>query len=351
MWQAALDPALLGRLLRPLARPGVIGQTQGRRILERLRHMAAGLPLLDKLAWYLNMLEDGAACGPFVYAVPAHAEVPPASGAVLPAETRPVVVARIPPAQPAPAATPPVRLVVAARAARLDPGPAPAAPVAPARQAEDPARAPGRPVAPSESGAPAQPAQREPGDEAPGLPAQPRPLAHPAKGMAPESPRRIVLPPAPRRAAPSTAGVTPQVVLPAQHAPPAPAAAASRAGQPRPKPTPSLPLARAHAARVGAERGPVVAPISWRSPDALARRLPVISVSALAPQPVAELPVAAPAATAQPAPAFVPTQAMPQRSAGLGAEPLPEGEAARLADRVYDLLVRRIAAERGRRGW
>jgi len=30
---------------------------------------------------------------------------------------------------------------------------------------------------------------------------------------------------------------------------------------------------------------------------------------------------------------------------------MPEGEAVRLADRVYDLIARRIAAERGRRGW
>jgi hypothetical protein len=32
------------------------------------------------------------------------------------------------------------------------------------------------------------------------------------------------------------------------------------------------------------------------------------------------------------------------------ATPMTEGEAVRLADRVYDLLARRIAAERGRRG-
>jgi|GEM_PF-2988278 len=78
-WQAALDPRLTRRLMRPLKRPGVIGTRLARSVVSRFERMVGGFPLLPKLSQRWSSPEASAAGQvPIVYAQPAQ---PPAEAA------------------------------------------------------------------------------------------------------------------------------------------------------------------------------------------------------------------------------------------------------------------------------
>jgi hypothetical protein len=75
-WQAALDPRLTRRLMRPLQRPGVIGTRLARSVVSRFERMAGGFPLLPRLSQRWSSPEASAAGQvPIVYAQPAQPPV------------------------------------------------------------------------------------------------------------------------------------------------------------------------------------------------------------------------------------------------------------------------------------
>jgi hypothetical protein len=401
-WQSNLDPALLRRLLHPLTRPGVLRQAQGRRILERLHHMAAGLPLLDQLSWYLATVGDAATGrGPIVYALSAQPDTLPVRETASAAEPRPVVVARVPPAVSPAAAQPPLArpiplsqteraAVDTPRPAEGNPAPAPRPPGRPASPPAGHAERTASPVDTLALAAPPTPGSGPNGRERSSF-APVRP-AVPDAPDPPETPLRIVLPPAQRRptlaqSRPAAEPIASQraalrAVTPApraedrdvtaagspEHRAPGALTPRLRAAAPAEVPTPR-PLVAARP--VAAPTAPAVLPL---------RRVLEMPKRARATHPVVSAPLPAIVATA-PAALPVASQARALQDAGKRAEPLTrrasesatavaspgplqpaqgadtpviaitEGEAGRLADRVYDLLARRIATERGRRGW
>jgi hypothetical protein len=78
-WPDALDPALLRRLWRRAARPGLARPWQAQAMLARHRRMVGGQPLAELLQRRAEILADGrAAWAPIVYARPAAPPAPPA---------------------------------------------------------------------------------------------------------------------------------------------------------------------------------------------------------------------------------------------------------------------------------
>jgi len=105
----SLDPALVGRLRRPVERPGVIDPGLARAMFARHQRMATGWPLADLVARHTGSTLDPAGTVPIVYVLPA--QPPPAPDSLprqtpsAPAGSGPIVTGR--PARPhAPGAVP-----------------------------------------------------------------------------------------------------------------------------------------------------------------------------------------------------------------------------------------------------
>jgi hypothetical protein len=387
-WQSALDPRLLERLLRPRERPGVITSEVGGAILARLGRSAGGLPLLASLARRLGSAEgSGVGQAPIAYAQPAPPaaspiatiEQPPASRQIVQpiavqrqvdqrsgvgasawhGAERPIVHARqarraevraesaagaaaypqpaaihgvsqVAPPTPAPGSN---RIVLPPGRLRKDGG-GPGASASPAQPLALPRAAPNQaiqrsadtsqssPLAPSM--AHGGPSARAPQGNQTTHPAEERrlPLVRPLR---PGDPARVIQRrPGPAALAASPAAPAVPLVRPPGSAPP-------DRGPPIAAPTPARPI--------------VVSAVPAGRP---AQPTPLVL-----PRPAAE-PAAAPAAhtallgqAAEPATGQAPAAVLPTISASRLA---PGVDATQVAAQVYELLVRRLARERERRG-